>query len=178
MNVPRTALKKRYQWLAQLIRKHSFSVGAEVGAATGNTTKHILDFCKGIKTLYVVDDWRPIPDSTWDRHDLKDIFLRKVGKNTKLRILEGLSWEMAEAVPDNSLDFVFIDASHDKESVLKDLEAWIPKLKAGGMLTGHDLHFDGVVQALEEMGINYFESGVDNCWYAHGYDLYKAEVVR
>lgn len=44
----------------------------------------------------------------------------------------------ARQYADASLDFVFIDASHDTDSVAHDLLAWWPKLKPTGVLAGHD----------------------------------------
>jgi predicted O-methyltransferase YrrM len=54
---------------------------------------------------------------------------------------------------DESLDFVFIDASHDYESVKKDIFAWLPKVKKGGVLSGDDYlqKHGGVVQAVNEI---------------------------
>ena len=39
---------------------------------------------------------------------------------------------------DESLDFVYIDADHREEFVRKDIELWFPKLKKGGVISGHD----------------------------------------
>jgi predicted O-methyltransferase YrrM len=64
-----------------------------------------------------------------------------------------------------SLDFVFIDSSHDYDSVLKDLIAWYIKVRVGGLFCGHDLNLTGVRDALNDFGIEYKESGVDNVWY-------------
>lgn len=52
---------------------------------------------------------------------------------------------------DESLEFVFIDASHDYQSVKEDIEAWYPKVKLGGILSGHDYeYFEGVKKAVDE----------------------------
>ena len=48
------------------------------------------------------------------------------------------SVEAAKLYPDNSLDFVFIDAAHDEANVYADCEAWYPKVKKGGIFGGDD----------------------------------------
>ena len=39
---------------------------------------------------------------------------------------------------DETFHLVFIDADHSEDAVLNDLRAWIPKVKRGGLITGHD----------------------------------------
>lgn len=54
---------------------------------------------------------------------------------------------------DGSLDFVFIDADHTYESVLADIDAWLPKVRSGGILAGHDYvnaPWSGVIRAVTE----------------------------
>lgn len=67
-----------------------------------------------------------------------------------VRLIKGISWEVASQFEDESLDFVFIDADHAFESVTKDLDAWWPKVKKGGIMAGHDYSFayPGVVAAV------------------------------
>jgi hypothetical protein len=62
------------------------------------------------------------------------------------------SIEAAKLYGDNSLDFVFIDASHEYESVKDDIEAWYPKIKFGGYIGGHDYVRGeyGVYRAVDE----------------------------
>jgi GR25 family glycosyltransferase involved in LPS biosynthesis len=51
-----------------------------------------------------------------------------------------------------SLDFVFIDGSHDYDSVREDILNWLPKIKPGGMIAGDDYsnEWSGVMKAVDE----------------------------
>ena len=46
--------------------------------------------------------------------------------------------EAAKLVPDNSLDYIYVDARHDYCGVREDLRTWWPKLRMGGIFAGHD----------------------------------------
>ena len=50
----------------------------------------------------------------------------------------GFSTDCAELFPDTSLDFIYVDARHDRKGVLQDLVAYWPKLRQGGVMAGHD----------------------------------------
>jgi len=53
--------------------------------------------------------------------------------------MRGLSVEVAaSAFAPRSLDFVYIDANHNLPNVIADLAAWVPKVKDGGIIAGHD----------------------------------------
>jgi hypothetical protein len=159
-------MRKRYDWLVSMVNKRKYHYGAEIGAATGDTTIRLMKQCP-LVDLIVADDWRPVEGSLrWNRRDMKKIFTDKLKNYAyRLTILEGLSWHMASQVGRESLDFVFIDASHDYDSVLKDLISWYLKVREGGLFCGHDLNLTGVRDALNDFGIEYKESGVDNVWY-------------
>ena len=51
-------------------------------------------------------------------------------------------WSVAasQQFAEQSLDFVYIDADHSYESCLADITAWHPKIRDGGILSGHDYH--------------------------------------
>lgn len=159
-------IRGRSKWLADIINTRKYTRGAEVGVAIGLTTGHVLLSCPTIVEYIVADDWRPVPGSgIFESSGMKESFLHKYSKNPKLTVLEGVSWKQADKVEDASLDFCFIDASHDLVSVLKDLKAWAPKVKPGGMLCGHDAHWNGVKSALKELYPAYELAGIDNVWY-------------
>ena len=70
------------------------------------------------------------------------------------------SLEAAGQFEDESLDFVFIDASHEYEDVKADIMAWMPKVKRGGVLAGHDYYvnydyFPGVKRAAKECLVDF-----------------------
>lgn len=50
--------------------------------------------------------------------------------------------EASKLFPDNHFDFIYIDAQHDYESAVKNIAAWLPKVKKGWFLGGHD-YYDG-----------------------------------
>ena len=80
------------------------------------------------------------------------------------------SVQAATEYDDASLDFVYIDADHSYESVTADINAWLPKIKSGGYLGGHDWapdNINGIEQACNELvpGYQLFEGSL---WESHG----------
>jgi len=72
-------------------------------------------------------------------------------------IREGWSTDIATYIPGGSLDLVFLDADHSYEGVRADIAAWLPKVRKGGWIGGHDYDngepgydFSGVRKAVDE----------------------------
>jgi predicted O-methyltransferase YrrM len=68
----------------------------------------------------------------------------------KIEVLEMYSTDAVNLIPDNSLDYIFIDGDHSYEAVLRDVRAYWSKVKVGGLFTGHDWILDNVKQAVTE----------------------------
>lgn len=119
-------------------------VVAEVGVAEGLLTEYILkNWNPGL--LYCVDNWGTLNqtgdggyEQTWHNKNYAEVLHRIEPYKEKVRILRGLSWNMAQHIPNNSLDLCYIDACHMYECVVKDIEAYWPKLQHGGVMGFHD----------------------------------------
>jgi FkbM family methyltransferase len=75
------------------------------------------------------------------------------------------SHEAADKFADESLDFIFIDSSHEYEETKAEIQAWFPKLRSGGLLCGHDYcsYWQGVQKAVNELCPG-FENPVGVIW--------------
>lgn len=83
----------------------------------------------------------------------------------------GDSVAMSSTYEDDSLDFVFVDGDHRYESVKADIEAWLPKMKVGGILAGHDYGWcEDVRRAVHEVLGEGTDSYTDR--YGIGYKSY------
>lgn len=71
-------------------------------------------------------------------------------KNNEIIIDINLSTDAVTNYPKNYFDFIYIDACHMYECVKSDLELYLPKLKKGGYMAGHDYGDFGVTQAVDE----------------------------
>lgn len=90
--------------------------------------------------------------------------MKDCGVFDMVEVMEGDSAASAENFADGSVSFCFIDAAHDYDSVVRDVIAWIPKIKPGGMLAGHDYPCPDVHKAVVECfaGTSYLVAGA--CW--------------
>ena len=82
----------------------------------------------------------------------KNILDCGLGDSVQLIIAESVN--ASRLFPDASLEWVHLDARHDYRSVKADIEAWLPKLRIGGWLSGDDYDrekWPEVVRAVEEL---------------------------
>jgi len=66
-----------------------------------------------------------------------------------VRVVRKTSVEASQDFPDRYFDSIFIDASHETQDVIADLNCWYPKLKYGTYLYGHDADWESVQVALD-----------------------------
>jgi FkbM family methyltransferase len=119
--------------------------GVEIGVLRGDYSKIILErWHKG--EMYLIDAWRHL-DEYVDMNGRDDQYhydcLLQTCKNTKqwqdrAHIIRMDSVKSANMFPDEFFDFIYIDADHSYEGVVRDLQAWWPKIKKGGLFCGDD----------------------------------------
>ncbi len=80
----------------------------------------------------------------------------------RFNIIKSDTVEAARMFDDGSVDLVFVDADHSYEGVKRDIAAWIPKVRRGGWIGGHDygnpderFDFSGVDIAVNEFWRNF-----------------------
>jgi hypothetical protein len=139
-------------------------VGAEVGVQTGVYAKQLLENIRCLERFFCVDAWRHL-DGYIDISNVHDQIHEGYYQETRKRLepwadkiefIRELSIEGAKRIPDHTLDFVYIDADHAKEAVTKDLNAYLPKMKPGGIMAGHDY-----LDAIRSYGVFGVKSAVD-----------------
>lgn len=154
--------------------------GAEIGVHRGVLSERLLKNIPGL-TLIMVDPWCPDAyagkgDDAASPEKMRD-YIENHAENYqaaldavkpyggRYRILNKMSVH-ASRYFDDDFDFVFIDGAHDYDSVMEDIKAWLPKVKKGGWLCGHDYGvFDGVKKAVDEMFGKLVEVDSDFTWF-------------
>ena len=70
-------------------------------------------------------------------------------------VLDGDSIELSKTFRDESIDLIFFDGAHDYPYVRDELKVWLPKVKTGGVISGHDYPCAGIQKAVKEILPNY-----------------------
>lgn len=121
--------------------------GVEIGCAFGGFSERILE--QWIGTLHLVDPWIQQPDNVyreitnhaapWENwYALAKANTERFGDRAVFHRM--FSHEAAPLFADESLDFVYIDGNHSFEAVTQDLALWYPKVRPGGLFSGHDYY--------------------------------------
>jgi len=150
---------------------HFVEVGVWKGMSAAYMAVEIINSGKNIK-FDCIDNWEFVKDLQDDipqelfGEDIYETFLKNIEPvKDKITPIKSLSWDGAKYYEDNSLDFVFIDAAHDYESVKKDINAWFSKVKKGGAIGGHDYEWCADVQkAVHEFFANKEIYQTEGCW--------------
>lgn len=160
---------KRFKWLSNIISRNGYKDIVQVGTGRGATTRHLLKHNPEIKLYeiaYYPDDGTGQDSSDQDKRK----WLRSISSHKERVVkLEGKSEHMSQLVREKSVDLVFIDANHSYMNCLQDIRLWLPKVRVGGIISGHDYHhprFPGVEKAVDEI-FDEVNTEDDHVWWAY-----------
>jgi predicted O-methyltransferase YrrM len=162
---------KRFHFLSFLVQRNDWRAGAEIGLAAGQTSRYLLAHNPDLHMIGV-DSRMAFPGHAgpddfeqWDHAWLNDATMQALAPYAdRFVMFTKLSVDAAEGVPDASLDFVFIDADHSEAACRADIIAWLPKIRADGWITGHDISWPSVARAVDDM-IPGYQIGPDVVWF-------------
>jgi hypothetical protein len=141
----------------------------------------VLNRLPSLQKYYAIDPWLWYPSykesvnernqERWNQDVMDDYYNQFINViepwKEKVKILRMPSNEAHVHIPNGSLDFCFIDGNHSYEFVKEDIQLYLPKVKKGGLLGGHDYgHVKGGVEdAVNEIfGDDHF-TGSNKTWW-------------
>ncbi|HEX5871941.1 MAG TPA: class I SAM-dependent methyltransferase [Longimicrobium sp.] len=138
------------------------AVVVEVGSFLGRSMIFLAQEMKAARKdlrLHAVDTFVGSPSDAAvlhavERHggSLRATFehnLAAAGVDDVVTVVPETSMNAACRFPDRGVDLVFLDGDHAEDAVALDLLAWLPKVRLGGMIAGHDIDtYPSVARAL------------------------------
>jgi len=183
--------KYRFHIMYDFIVNNNYKTFVEVGLGKGPTTGYIL---KNIKDkdfrMWGVDPFLEYfgrigsDKKVYNKLYSKSVqgmnanerkVLLAIGGDKRYTLIRKMSSEAVKDFEPESIDIVFIDANHNYEYVLEDIDKWSKIVKSGGIVSGHDYfpnpkksRAPGVKKAVDEYakvhGID-FRRAADTVWY-------------
>jgi len=142
------------------ISKPDFTM-VEIGSFAGVSSMLFAEMCSKV---FCVDRWIGYSEVDIQKVSLAELKFNQVCKQyANISKMKMDSVTAAGLFQDASLDIVYIDGGHDYDSVITDLVTWIPKIKKGGWITGHDIDIDVRIAVEEIIGTNY-KTYTDSSW--------------
>lgn len=125
----------------------------EIGSYLGESTKIFAKYFDKVISI----------DPFIDNYDLNDVacsfapfsevykqFLINIEQFNNIQHIRKTSDDAIHEI--KKVDFVYIDGMHTYDQVKKDIINYLPKIKKGGVIAGHDYHpaWSGVMEAVHE----------------------------
>jgi len=123
--------------------KLGFKYGAEIGVRTGKFSETMCQEINGLKLLSIDPYSLPYEDVRSSRIGKKgqEKFYNEAKERLKpydCQLIRKESLIAVQDIPYETLDFVYIDGSHQFDYVMCDIIEWAKRVKKGGIVSGHD----------------------------------------
>lgn len=147
---------------------------AEIGVQKGDNALSLVKLY--LKQLYLIDIWKSYRIEGKYGETASDAnfviylptIIRRFGDNPRISILKTSSLRASRIFKDKYFDYVYLDACHSYDAVKEDISIWLPKVKSGGVLAGHDYAADiysGLTRAVDdfirESGFKFYQEDRD-----------------
>lgn len=172
--------------LEKIINDRKIRRMAEIGVWKGHLARHLLRKCRHIIEYYAIDSWKVlegddygrmgsdrINQEQWDKIYFK--VCQEMSYHRAMKIIKMTALDAAKLFPlkkfTGFFDFVYIDTSHFYQNTLDEIRAWLPLVRKGGIIGGHDYaatrqEHQGVRKAVDEIfGKDVILQGDDMVWY-------------
>jgi hypothetical protein len=132
--------------IGNVLQARGYKRGVELGVQRGVFARETLRRWPRCQEYVLVDAWRRLANYL-DAADAPDALQEELYREAvnatapwaaKVSICRDLTTACAKQFPDAHFDYIYVDARHDYVGVAEDLAAWLPKLRAGGIIAGHD----------------------------------------
>lgn len=185
---PIVAEPRRWDVLESFMLTEGFKTMVEVGCKEGRTTGHILKTVPDSRVI-AIDPWivqtaagaDAETYADWNFASIEAEFWKNVGEHKDRCAMHRMTSALAAETFHHdarfgsekmggiqTADLVFIDARHDYDSVVEDIRLWWPKVRVGGIMSGHDFNhqWPGVERAVADC-FNLAHVGVaaDSVWF-------------
>lgn len=131
----------------------------EIGSFVGEST---VLFAQSFKKVIAIDPFLADYDEAdptsylFEFKNVYDTYLDRTSPYSNIQTLTMTSDAAADILNEDKFDFVYIDGLHTYNGVKTDIINYLPKVKDGGVIGGHDYtnqvpHLIGVYNAVNEM---------------------------
>jgi len=182
---PHTLVGLNRDGMYKIFADKGFTKGCEVGVHLGTNALSMLSIIPELHlTLiepYMTYEYRRFRTRNkwkWDLATMDKIrrkALRKLSKSN-VRWLMTTSELASKCVEDESLDFVYIDGNHSFDFITRDIQFWAPKIRKGGIISGHDYGIKPIRSAVDAFA-KYHEAFVQHTDHREEPSKSKARIM-
>jgi len=131
-------------------------IGVEIGVQNGFNLKQICSQWDG----------KVIGVDIWEEDEIYENAKRNL-EGCNFQLIRATSVMASVSFATESLDWIYIDASHNYEDIKEDYNAWYPKVRKGGVISFHDYgnneFANDVKRFIDQLGIGFFLT-TDDFW--------------
>jgi len=138
--------QSRQTFWMEFINSRGLQQVAEIGVYRGDFARTLLEGCPGLTRYYMIDPWKHL--TNWNKPanhpdaELETYYQEAMAKTDfapdKRVVLRGKTVEVIGSIPDQTLDFAYIDGDHTLRGITIDLISLYSKIRIGGFLGGDD----------------------------------------